>query len=256
MYNSIKVLGLMMVELIVLGVGVGVISGFLGIGGGAILIPMLLFLGYATKEAIGISVIQMVFSSIYGSYLNSKKGTLDIPMVSIICIGGFIGAFFSGFITSGFNDKTLEIIFLTFIVFAIVKMFFKTKKSTKPQDTNRVVLFLIGLVIGAISMTIGVGGGLLLIPILIGFLDVSPKKATSAGLFFVIFSSVSGMISHSISSDINFESGIIIGLASLIGVYIGINLKDKVDNVFQKKLLVSFYMLIVSYLIYRIFINV
>ena len=104
-------------------------------------------------------------------------------------------------------------------------------------------------------MIIGVGGSIILVPILVGFMHIDLKKATSAGLFFVAFSSVSGLISHTISGDVNFESGIVIGLASLIGVYFGINLKDKVDNALQKKLLVGFYLLIVTYLIYRVFIN-
>jgi uncharacterized membrane protein YfcA len=46
---------------------------------------------------------------------------------------------------------------------------------------------------------------------------------------------------------------VIIGLSSLVGVYAGINLKDKVDSVVQKKLLVGFYLLIVIYLAFRIF---
>jgi len=80
-------------ELILLGIIVGLLSGFFGIGGGTILVPFLLLLDYETKVAIEISVIQMVFSSIYGSYLNNKKGSLDISMVSIIGIGGFFGAY-------------------------------------------------------------------------------------------------------------------------------------------------------------------
>ena len=245
-----------MVELIVLGVGVGILSGFFGIGGGTILIPALLMFGYAIKEAIGISIVQMVFSSIYGSYLNNKKGNLDIKMVSIIGIGGFIGALFSGYVAAFLSDKTLEIIFLLFASFALIRLFFKTNKIKDKPNINLLVLFVIGLFLGMLSMTIGVGGSIILVPILVGFMYIDLKKATSAGLFFVVFSSVSGMISHTISGDVNFESGIIIGLASLVGVYIGINLKDKIDSVLQKKLLVGFYLLIVTYLIYRIFINV
>lgn len=242
-----------MTELIFLGVCVGALSGFFGIGGGTILIPMLLLLGFGTKEAIGISVVQMVFSSVYGSYLNNKKGSLDIPMVATIGIGGFIGALLSGFITSSVDDKILEIIFLAFALFALLRMFFKTHENKPQKDVNRVVLFLIGFIIGAISMTVGVGGGLLLVPILVGFLHVELKKSISAGLFFVVFSSVAGIISHGLSRHVDFESGIIIGIASLIGVYIGILLKDRVNSVLQKRLLVGFYLLIVIYLINRIF---
>lgn len=104
-----------MIELIFLGAIVGIISGFFGIGGGTILVPFLLMLGYETKIAIGIAVVQMVFSSVFGSYLNNKKGTLDVAMIGVIGVGGFIGALLSGFIASSFDDKTLEIIFLSLL---------------------------------------------------------------------------------------------------------------------------------------------
>lgn len=242
-----------MIEFVFLGITIGVLSGFFGIGGGTILIPLLLLLGYTTKDAIGISVVQMVFSSVYGSYLNNKKGTLDIPMVLTIGIGGFFGALLSGSIASSFDNVTLEIIFLGFAIFAILRMFFKTSEYMEEKEVNKQALFVVGFLVGTLSMTIGVGGSIILVPILVGFLHVELKKAISAGLFFVVFSSVSGVISHSLSRNIDFESGIIIGLVSLFGVYLGIILKDRVSNVLQKRLLVSFYLLIVAYLIDRIF---
>jgi len=242
-----------MVELIFLGMGVGLLSGFFGIGGGTILVPSLLLIGYQIKDAIGISVVQMVFSSIYGSYLNNKKKTLDIPLVLTIGIGGFCGALISGFIASGIDDKVLEIIFLAFAFFALGRLFFKTTTGREQKNVNKVILFSIGVVLGTLSMLIGVGGSILLVPILVTFLHVDLKKAISAGLFFVVFSSVSGLISHSLSREIDFASGIFIGLASLIGVYVGIHFKDRVDAVLQKKLLVGFYLLIVIYLTKRIF---
>ncbi len=244
-----------MIELAFLGSIVGLLSGFFGIGGGTILVPLLLMLGYETKVAIGISVVQMVFSSIYGSYLNNKKGTLDVAMVLFIGIGGFAGAMLSGYIASFLSDRALEVIFLAFATFALFRLFFQTKEHRDQREVHRVVLFFIGLVLGALSMTIGVGGSILLVPILVGFLHVPLKKAISAGLFFVVFSSVSGLISHALKGHVDYESGVIIGLASLLGVYIGIHLKDKVNTVLQKRLLVVFYLLVVLYLIKRIFIN-
>lgn len=242
-----------MIELIFLGVGVGTLSGFFGIGGGTILVPALMLLGHEIKDAIGISVIQMVFSSVYGSYLNRKNKTLDVPMGLVIGAGGFIGALTSGFIVSNIDDKTLEIIFLTFAIFALSRLFFKTKVEKVEKNVNRVILFFIGVVLGVLGMIIGVGGSILLVPILVGFLHVDLKKAISAGLFFVVFSSISGLISHSLSREIDFQSGIIIGLASLVGVYVGVSLKNRVDVVLQKKLLLGFYLLIVIYLTKRIF---
>jgi hypothetical protein len=210
-------------------------------------------LGYEIKDAIGISVVQMVFSSLFGSYLNNKKGTLDVPMVLVIGVGGFIGALLSGYIASYFSALTLEIIFLSFAIFALLRLFFKTKEHRDQKEVSRVVLFSIGVPLGALSMTIGVGGSIILVPILVGFLHVPLKKATSAGLFFVVFSSVSGLISHTMSSSVDFRSGIIIGFASLFGVYVGIHLKERVSEKLQKDLLVTFYLSVVIYLLQRIF---
>ncbi|RLA77611.1 MAG: sulfite exporter TauE/SafE family protein [Epsilonproteobacteria bacterium] len=242
-----------MIELILLGLSVGVLSGFFGIGGGTILVPLLLMLGYETKAAIGISVLQMVFSSVYGSYLNNKKGTLDIPMVLVIGVGGFVGALLSGLIASSIPDSALEMIFLSFAAFALLRLFFKTKEHKDQREVSKPILLMIGVPLGALSMTIGVGGSIILVPILVGFLHVPLKKAISAGLFFVVFSSIAGFVSHARLGHINYESGAIIGLASLVGVYVGIHLKDRVDAILQKRLLVGFYLLVVLYLVQRIF---
>jgi len=243
-----------MLELAIVGAIVGLLSGFFGIGGGTILVPVLLYLGYETKVAIGISIVQMAFSSMFGSYLNNKKGNLDVAMVSFIGVGGFIGGLFSGLITSAFSDETLEMIFLSFAIFALARLFFKTQENREEKELHKVFLLLIGFILGGLSMTIGVGGSIILIPILVGFLHVPLKKAVSAGLFFVVFSSLSGLISHSIEGNIDYESGITIGMASLVGVYVGIILKDTVSSTLQKNLLVAFYLAVVVYLIQRIFI--
>ncbi|MDK9693837.1 MAG: sulfite exporter TauE/SafE family protein, partial [Sulfurimonas sp.] len=241
-----------MIELILLGVGVGTLSGFFGIGGGTILVPLLLLLGHQIKDAIGISIVQMVFSSIYGSYLNNKNRTLDIPLVLTVGIGGFCGAMSSGFIASSVDDRVLEIIFLSFALFALIRLFFKTTAGEVQKSVHNGILFAIGVVLGTVSMLVGVGGSIIPVPILVTFLHVELKKAISAGLFFVIFSSVAGLISHSLSREIDFLSGVVIRIASFVGVYIGIHLKDRVDAVLQKKLLVAFYFLVVLYLAQRV----
>ena len=48
----------------------GIAAGFFGIGGGVIIVPCLLFFGIGMEYAIGISIVQMIFSSVFGSVLN------------------------------------------------------------------------------------------------------------------------------------------------------------------------------------------
>ena len=242
-----------MIELGLLGIGVGVLSGFFGVGGGTILVPFLLLLGYDMKNAVGIAVVQMAFSSIFGSYLNKKKGTLNIPMVMALGIGGFTGALGSPFIIASLDEKVLEWIFFGFVLFALTKMYFKTVEDhQKRVFVPSVILFGIGVIVGMLCISVGVGGSILLTPILVGFLHVRLKEAISAGLFFVVFSSISGLISLSLNGYVDYYHGVIIGVASLFGVYGGILLKHKTQEKFQKRLLLLFYALVAIYLFYRL----
>jgi uncharacterized membrane protein YfcA len=239
-------------ELGLLGGGVGVLSGFFGIGGGTILVPFLLLLGYDMKVAVGIAVVQMAFSSLFGSYLNKKNGTLNTKMVLSLGLGGFTGAFGSSFIVANLDAKALEWLFFAFVLFALIKMYFKSIEDTKSRVVHPAILFVIGGVVGMLCISVGVGGSILLTPILVGFLHVRLKEAISAGLFFVVFSSISGLISLSLSGNVDYYHGVIIGVASLFGVYGGILLKHKSDDVFQKRLLLLFYALVAIYLFYRL----
>lgn len=238
--------------MIFLGIGIGALSGFFGIGGGTILVPILLFMGYDIKVAIGISVVQMVFSSIYGSFLNFKKGTLQFETVLSIGAGGFFGALLSGWVISVLSSQTLEYIFLLFVFIALIRMGYKPAKYKKSKEVHPFVLFTIGTVLGIFAISIGVGGSILLVPILVGFLHFELKKAISAGLFFVVFSSISGFISLSMAGQIQYLDGIIIGAASLIGVYIGVHLAVLTTSTLQKRLLLAFYILVLSYLLMRL----
>ena len=232
-------------ELIGAGVLTGFLSGFFGIGGGTILVPLLLLMGFDTKVAIGISVVQMVFSSFFGSYLNKKFGTLDVKLVTYIGVGGFIGAQFS---------ELLEFVFLGFAAFALVRLFMKPKENKEQKEhVNPLILLSIGFALGVVSMAIGVGGSIILTPLLVGFFHFPLKKAISAGLFFVVFSSVSGAISQSMSGNVDYVSGILIGAASLVGVYLGIIKKDAIAHAMQRRLIVLFYVVVVAYMSYRVF---
>ena len=236
-----------------IGVSIGALGGFFGIGGGTVLVPLLLLLGYDIKHAVGISIVQMLFSSIYGSYLNYKRGTLDVKLVLIIGTGGFAGAFFSGYVARFLPDRVLEGLFFGFVLFALARLFIKAAPSTTQRSVSTTLLFALGALIGLFSMLIGVGGSLMLVPLLVGFLHIELRRATSAGLFFVTFSSLSGLISHALSGHIDYASGAIVGLASLGGVYLGIHLKHRASNELSRRLLLFFYLCVVAYIVYRIF---
>jgi len=233
----------MFIELVLVGICIGTMAGFFGIGGGMILVPVLLALGFDIKGAIGISIVQMVFSSVFGSYLNYKKGTLIIGEGIFVGIGGFVGGFIGGKVTHLVSDTVLQFLFLGLLLFAMFRLFFSKTHAhdAETKTLNKGVLFALGLVIGIFSMTLGVGGSIILTPILVGMLQYPIKKAVSAGLFFVVFSSVAGMISRLTTGTIDLHNGLIVAAASLVGVTLGIFLKEHVKDTHHKMALVLLY---------------
>jgi len=244
----------MYIELILVGIFIGTMSGFFGIGGGMILVPVLLVLGFDIKAAIGISIVQMVFSSIYGSYLNHKKGSLIIGEGIFVGLGGFAGGFIGGYITDYIPDAVLQFTFFGLLLFALFRLFYSKnhEDDSQTKTLNKALLLSLGVLIGIFSITLGIGGSIILTPVLVGLLHYPLKKAVSAGLFFVAFSSVAGMISRLNAGTIDFHNGLVVAVASLLGVTLGIWLKDHVTSKNHKMALLALYVFALGMLVKKI----
>ncbi len=246
----------MEIILVLVGILVGALSGFFGIGGGMILIPALMFLGIDIKTAIGISIVQMVFSSLYGSYLNHKKGSLILGEGIWVGVGGFIGGFVGARISNIIPATILEYMFLGLLLFALFRLFSsKVSSDGSVKTLGKGTLFAVGLIIGIFAIALGVGGSILLTPILAGFLLYPIKKAVSAGLFFVAFSSIAGLVSHLSLGTIDIEKGLYVATASLLGVFIGIWLKDQVSSSRHKSYLLIMYTVAMGLLMKKMFLG-
>ena len=245
----------MLIELLLVGIFIGTMSGFFGIGGGMILVPILLAIGFGIKDAIGISIVQMVFSSVFGSYLNWKKGSLIVGEGIYVGLGGFLGGYIGGSVTEYIPDAVLQFTFFGLLIFALFRLFFSQnhEDDTQTKTLNKALLFGIGSGIGIFSITLGIGGSIILTPLLVGLLHYPLKKAVSAGLFFVVFSSIAGMISRLSNGTIDFNNGLVVAGASLFGVALGIWLKDHVNSKNHKMALLALYLFAIVMLVKKIF---
>lgn len=239
-----------MIGFVCIGLVSGVAAGFFGIGGGVIIVPFMLLLGFPIQHAIGISIVQMVFASAFGSLLNYKKGLLDLRDGIFIGIGGLIGASFSGILLSVLSDVLISLAFLLLTIISFYRFAFKVKpqiSATPPiQDERkkRAVLVIAGALTGVFAISLGIGGGLLIAPILGYYLGYDSKKVVPLSLFFVIFSSVSGTLSlyHTqVISPHLVGAGFMIGLASIIGVAFGIYLIMKASAKVHRNALLWIY---------------
>ncbi|MBX7490267.1 sulfite exporter TauE/SafE family protein [Helicobacter turcicus] len=247
------------IALFSIGILTGILAGFFGIGGGAILVPLVIMLGHDIKIAIGISIMQMIFSSVYGSYVNYKHKLLDIKDGIYVGIGGLVGAAFSGFVVDYVASKTLEIVFSLFIVYSFVKLFkasaYGGKKRIGEGVASKLFLVLCGCFVGVFAISLGIGGGMMLAPLLTYYLGYSSKQIIPLSLFFVIFSSISGFASLALHGYASFKEGVIVGIASLIGVRIGIFMLSKIDAKKHKATLLIMYAVVLSIMFKKMFFN-
>lgn len=239
-------------QLISFGIIAGFFGGFFGVGGGMVLVPLLLFIGFDMKSAIAISIIQMVFTSLFGTFLNLKNNNKFIKNGLYLGIGGFGGGLVSGFLISNLSNLFLQYLFLFIVGFAIYRISFTSLiESSNKKQHNRYILVIIGFFIGLVAMSIGVGGSIILTPILVSFMYYKLKDASSMGLFFVVFSSIAGFISLTINSNIPYTQGLTVAVASLFGVYLGIKIKNIVSISSYKYYILSLYIAIFISILYK-----
>ncbi len=240
--------------LIIYGFIVGMVAGFFGVGGGMLLVPVLLLSGYSMSEAVGISVIQMFFASLYGSYLNFRANRLELSIVLYIASGGLIGSFLSVYVVKAVPDIYLELLLTLVVLFSIIKMFFTPVELSSKPLPHAFVLFLLGGFIGLLASSVGVGGAIFLIPILNGIWGYELKKASVVALFFVVFSSSSALFSWILSGGLLIQEGLVVGGAALFGVYLGIYLVNKTHPKHLKRYTLMMNMSLFGILLYRLFI--
>lgn len=242
--------------LALLGLLSGISSGIFGIGGGTIIVPSLSLLGLDVRHGIGISIFQMIFASFFGSYLNYRKNLIDFKVGTMLGLGGILGSSLSGIILTYASTRSIHITFFCFTLFSFLKYFFGSKKTYTLQTLSplrkNIILFLSGCIVGVFASSLGVGGGLLLAPLLGYFLGLNSKEVAPLALFFICFSSLSGAVSLYNAHLLQFQEGFIVGICSMIGVWIGIYLIAKLSPQTHKIALACIYLASMSATLYKI----
>jgi len=125
----------MWIVLILIGVASGMLSGFVGVGGGLIIVPALvLFLEFSQKMAQGTSLaILLLPVGILAVMEYYKHGYIDIKIALIISAGFVVGGFFGSRIALVLPQDTIKKIFAIFMLIVAIKMLFFDKKSVEKE---------------------------------------------------------------------------------------------------------------------------
>ncbi|NWF90427.1 MAG: sulfite exporter TauE/SafE family protein [Ignavibacteriaceae bacterium] len=113
--------------LLIIGLLAGVISGFLGIGGGIIIIPALVYLlGYSQQNAQGTSLgLLLPPIGLFAVINYHKAGFVNIKAAAIMCITFIIGSYFSSKIVVDLPETLVKKVFASFLLFYSIKLFFE-----------------------------------------------------------------------------------------------------------------------------------
>ena len=126
--------------IILVGVAAGILGGLVGVGGGLIIVPSLIyFIGFSQKTAQGTSLgLILLPVGILGVLQYYKQGHVDFRVVGLLALGFLAGSFFGSKIALSLPQETVKKIFAVFMIIIAVKMLFfdKTKKSSANSTTE------------------------------------------------------------------------------------------------------------------------
>ncbi len=117
------------IMLLIVGLAAGTMAGLVGVGGGVIIIPALVyFLGFSQKEAQGTSLgILLLPVGILAALNYYKQGFIDVKVVLIISLAFIIGGFFGSKLALSISQETLRKVFGTLLLVLAIKMLFIDK---------------------------------------------------------------------------------------------------------------------------------
>lgn len=184
-----------LIAYLALGLFVGYFSGLLGIGGGLILVPVLLFMFDAQHFppqltlhlALGSAMATIIFTAISSARQHHKHQAVNWPIVRSITPGILLGTALGALVVGFVPTRYLTLFFALFVYLVAIQMVLGLKPTSTRDVLSRTELTLAGAFIGCLSSLVSIGGGVLSTPYLLWHkLNLRHAIATSAALGFPI----------------------------------------------------------------------
>ncbi len=219
---------------LILGFAVSLLSGWLGIGGGIVMAPALLYLpplvglpALDMKTVSGLTITQGLFACLSGGLRHDRYHFVDHTLVlwmgSSIFASALAGALFSRWLA---ND-TLLLVFAGLATVAAVLMWVPRKdprdeiQPLKEVTLNVPLAVAISIVVGGLGGMVGQGGSFILIPLLLHFLKLPTRIVIGSNLALVFFSSLAGFLGKLASGQVPLLPAVVLVLGAVPGAQLG-----------------------------------
>jgi len=209
-----------------IGLLAGIFGGLVGLGGGAVMIPMLVHrFKLIQRQAHGTSLVVVIFSGIAGTFTYALKSSVDVGASLLLAAAAMATARWGAQYCNRMPEYKLKRSFGIFVILIAALLILKpyiTTYSAPLAGWPKITVFLAtGLVTGFISGLMGVGGGALMVGAMVLFAGMSQHVAQGCSLLAMVPTAAVGSFTHwRLGNVIRFLlPGLIAGV--LVGTYIG-----------------------------------
>ncbi|MBT2681287.1 sulfite exporter TauE/SafE family protein [Bacillus sp. ISL-35] len=224
---------------LLLGGLISVMSGFFGVGGGFILTPILLLIGFSPLEAITTSLFFTVGTSMSGIAAHILMKNILWKEGLIMGLSGIVATQLArplvyALEARGWDEIVIPFLYIVLLAYFAIKMIRQGKKKDEeipaPAHFSVPKLLAVGFVGGFVSASLGVGGGFIIVPLIITSLGFNPKKAVGTSLFAVLLIVSVGFISYAINTQIDYFIGLMLIAGALVGSQFGARMTAYFEN--------------------------
>jgi uncharacterized protein len=245
----------------VIGIFVGAFGTLIGAAGGFLLVPILFFL-YPQSTPADITSITLTvsfFNALSGSLTYGRFGRIDYRSGLLFSLASVPGAIIGTCITALLSRGIFQVLFgTTLLLAAIYLMILPMRKGTvsvitrypsriiKDKQGNsytysysRTLGIIIAFCVGLLSGLLGIGAGIVHVPVMTQLLNFPVHIATATSLFIITITTFSAVIAHTIAGTFteSIWQAVVLSAGTIIGAQVGARLSQKVPGAVVVRLL-------------------
>ncbi len=244
----------LMIALILVGILAGVMGALFGVGGGMVIVPILTIgFGLAAKDAVAISLVGIVATSVGASSVYVGKGISNVKLGLFMEVTTVFGAIVGVFIAMYVSNLAMTVVFSIVLVYSGYRMIVNSGKDvelTKEPGKYHMSYYdetekayvgynihnlgkgaAISTVAGVIASMTGMGGGTIKVPVMNMYMDVPMKVATATSNYMIGITAFAGAILYFVMGEVDlmFAGSVAVGgfVGSMLGTRISAHINGK-----------------------------